>query len=52
MPAGSLASGLAAYPSTRFLTRYFETRTLTRLATYRVVAGAAGVAGPARLTLR
>ena len=37
--AGSLVSGLAAYGSVRFLTRYFETRTLTPFGIYCLVAG-------------
>jgi undecaprenyl-diphosphatase len=37
--AGSLASGVGAYLSVRFLTRYFETRTLTPFAIYCLVAG-------------
>jgi undecaprenyl-diphosphatase len=37
--AGSLVAGLAAYASLRFLTRYFETRTLNPFAVYCVVAG-------------
>ena len=37
---GSLAAGLAAYLSVRFLTRYFTTRTLTPFAIYCLVAGA------------
>jgi undecaprenyl-diphosphatase len=37
--AGSLAAGLAAYFSVRFLTRYFQTRTLTPFAVYCLVAG-------------
>ncbi|MFB9180460.1 undecaprenyl-diphosphate phosphatase [Dactylosporangium sucinum] len=37
--AGSLAAGVAAYGSVRFLTRYFETRTLTPFAGYCVVVG-------------
>ncbi|MGI5240031.1 undecaprenyl-diphosphate phosphatase [Dactylosporangium sp. CA-139066] len=41
--AGSLASGVAAYLSVRFLTRYFETRTLTPFAVYSVVAGLASL---------
>jgi undecaprenyl-diphosphatase len=41
--AGSVVAGLAAYVSLRFLTRYFETRTLNPFAIYCVVAGAAGV---------
>jgi undecaprenyl-diphosphatase len=36
---GSLAAGLAAYASIRFLTRYFETRTLTPFAIYSLVFG-------------
>jgi undecaprenyl-diphosphatase len=47
--AGSVASGICAYVSVRFLTRYFETRTLTPFAIYCVVAGAASLAW---LTLR
>jgi undecaprenyl-diphosphatase len=38
--AGSLAAGIAAYVSVRFLTRYFTTRTLTPFAIYCLVAGA------------
>jgi undecaprenyl-diphosphatase len=41
--AGSLASGLAAYASVRWLTRWFTTRTLTPFAVYCVLAGAAGL---------
>jgi undecaprenyl-diphosphatase len=41
---GSLVSGIAAYLSLRFLTRYFETRTLTPFAVYCLIAGAAGLA--------
>ena len=37
--AGSVVAGVAAYVSVRFLTRYFETRTLTPFAIYCVVAG-------------
>lgn len=37
--AGSVLSGIGAYLSVRFLTRYFETRTLTPFAIYCVVAG-------------
>ena len=37
--AGSIASGAGAYLSVRFLTRYFETRTLTPFAVYCFVAG-------------
>ncbi len=36
---GSIVAGVAAYVSLRFLTRYFETRTLTPFAIYCVVAG-------------
>jgi undecaprenyl-diphosphatase len=42
--AGSLASGIGAYLAVRFLTRYFETRTLTPFAIYCVAAGAASLA--------
>ncbi|MGI8680643.1 MAG: undecaprenyl-diphosphate phosphatase [Mycobacteriales bacterium] len=38
--AGSVVSGLAAYVSVRFLTRYFETRTLTPFGIYCLLAGA------------
>jgi undecaprenyl-diphosphatase len=41
---GSIASGVAAYLSVRFLTRYFQTRTLTPFAIYCVVAGLASMA--------
>jgi len=37
--AGSVAAGLAAYLSVRFLTRYFTTRTLTPFAVYCLVVG-------------
>ncbi|MBV8930186.1 MAG: undecaprenyl-diphosphate phosphatase, partial [Mycobacteriaceae bacterium] len=47
--AGSVASFVCAYLAVRFLTRYFETRTLTPFAIYCVVAGAASLAW---LTLR
>ena len=47
--AGSLASGVAAYLSVRFLTRYFRTRTLTPFAIYCFCAGLVGLA---RLTMR
>jgi len=36
---GSLASGIGAYAAVRWLTRYFQTRTLTPFAIYCVVAG-------------
>lgn len=38
--AGSVVAGVAAYVSVRFLTRYFETRTLTPFAVYSLLAGA------------
>jgi undecaprenyl-diphosphatase len=41
---GSLASGVSAYLSVRYLTRYFTTRTLTPFAIYCLCAGAAGLA--------
>ena len=37
--AGSVVAGIASYISVRFLTGYFETRTLTPFAIYCVVAG-------------
>jgi len=37
--AGSLVAGVCAYFSVRFLTSYFETRTLTPFAIYCVIAG-------------
>jgi undecaprenyl-diphosphatase len=37
--AGSIAAGLAAYLSVRFLTRWFTTRTLTPFAVYCLVVG-------------
>lgn len=37
--AGSVLSGIGAYVSVRFLTRYFETRTLTPFAIYCALAG-------------
>jgi undecaprenyl-diphosphatase len=42
--AGSLVAGIAAYVSLRYLTRYFETRTLNPFAIYCILAGIAGVA--------
>lgn len=39
--AGSTVAGLAAYLSVRFLTRYFQTRTLTPFAIYCLLAGGA-----------
>jgi undecaprenyl-diphosphatase len=41
--AGSVAAGLAAYLSVRFLTRYFTTRTLTPFAVYCLVVGALAI---------
>jgi undecaprenyl-diphosphatase len=41
--AGSVVAGVAAYVSLRYLTRYFETRTLNPFAIYCVIAGVAGV---------
>jgi undecaprenyl-diphosphatase len=42
--AGSVVAGVAAYGSLRFLTKYFETRTLNPFAIYCVVAGLIGFA--------
>jgi undecaprenyl-diphosphatase len=42
--AGSVVAGVAAYGSLRFLTKYFETRTLKPFAVYCVVAGLIGFA--------
>jgi undecaprenyl-diphosphatase len=42
--AGSLVAGIAAYLSLRFLTRYFETRTLNPFAVYCMVAGIVSLA--------
>jgi undecaprenyl-diphosphatase len=42
--AGSLASGVAAYLAVRFLTRWFETRTLSPFAIYCVAAGLGSLA--------
>jgi undecaprenyl-diphosphatase len=47
--AGSIASFVSAYLAVRYLTRYFQTRTLTPFAIYCVLAGAASLAW---LTLR
>ncbi len=47
--AGSVASFVAAYLAVRYLTRYFQTRTLTPFAVYCSVAGAVSLAW---LTLR
>jgi undecaprenyl-diphosphatase len=41
--AGSIASFVSAYLAVRFLTRYFETRTLTPFAIYCVLAGGAAL---------
>jgi undecaprenyl-diphosphatase len=38
--AGSIAAGVAAYLSVRFLSRYFTSRTLLPFAVYSLVAGA------------
>lgn len=47
--AGSVAAGVCAYISVKFLTRWFTTRTLTPFAIYCAIAGAASLAV---LTLR
>jgi len=47
--AGSIASFVCAYLAVRYLTRYFQTRTLTPFAIYCALAGAASLAW---LTLR
>lgn len=49
MLAGSVASFVAAYLSVRFLTRYFQTRTLTPFAIYCTIVGLGSLAW---LTLR
>jgi undecaprenyl-diphosphatase len=36
---GAVLAGLASYASVKWLTRYFETRTLTPFAVYSLVAG-------------
>jgi undecaprenyl-diphosphatase len=41
--AGAVVAGLASYVSVRFLTRYFETRTLTPFAIYCLLAGTASI---------
>ena len=41
--AGSIASFVSAYLAVRYLTRYFQTRTLTPFAVYCVVVGAASL---------
>lgn len=42
--AGSVAAGIAAYISLKFLTRYFQTRTLNPFALYCVAAGTVSLA--------
>ena len=42
--AGSIASFVCAYLAVRYLTRYFQTRTLTPFALYCILAGAASLA--------
>lgn len=42
--AGSIASFVCAYLAVRYLTRYFQTRTLTPFAVYCALAGVAGLA--------
>jgi undecaprenyl-diphosphatase len=42
--AGSVASGISAFLAVRFLTRYFETRTLTPFAVYCLAAGLGSLA--------
>jgi undecaprenyl-diphosphatase len=42
--AGSLASGICAWLSVRFLTRYFQSRTLTPFAVYCLIAGLGSLA--------
>ena len=41
---GSIAAGLAAYASVRFLTKFFETRTLTPFAIYSLIFGVTMIA--------
>jgi undecaprenyl-diphosphatase len=41
---GSLTPGIAAYLSVRFLTRWFQSRTLVPFAIYGVLAGVVGLA--------
>jgi undecaprenyl-diphosphatase len=43
MLVGSLLSGVGAYLSVRFLTKYFQTKTLTPFAIYCVVAGVGSI---------
>ncbi|HEY2004219.1 MAG TPA: undecaprenyl-diphosphate phosphatase [Candidatus Saccharimonadia bacterium] len=40
---GAIAAGIAAYVSVRFLTKYFETKTLTPFAIYCLIAGALSI---------
>ena len=40
---GALVAGIAAYASVRWLTRYFETKTLTPFAIYCLIAGIASI---------
>jgi undecaprenyl-diphosphatase len=42
--AGSVAAFVAGYVATRFLTKYFETRTLTPFAIYCALAGLGSLA--------
>jgi undecaprenyl-diphosphatase len=42
--AGSVASFVTAYLAVRYLTRYFETRTLTPFAIYCTIAGIGSLA--------
>jgi len=42
--AGSIASFVCAYLAVRYLTRYFQTRTLTPFAIYCALAGAVSLA--------
>lgn len=42
--AGSVIAGIAAYISVKFLTKYFETRSLTPFAIYCVLAGGISLA--------
>ena len=41
---GSILSGVGAYLSVRYLTRYFQTRTLTPFGVYCIIAGLASIA--------
>jgi len=44
VPLGSLLSGVAAYLSVPYLTRYFQTRTLTPFGIYCLSAGLGSIA--------